>query len=137
MIKTKLHLFWEKIASPQCLRDQLYIILKVSISLCFIGHGIWGLFRKQEWISYFNVVGIPDSWAMILMPIIGAVDIILGVLILVYPNRGVLFYMAAWAFWTALLRPLANQSFWEVWKEQEIIFPLYFFSFLWGPLNFH
>ena len=136
MIKTKLQFLCEKTASPQILRDQLYLILKVSISLCFIGHGVWGLFRKQEWISYFNVVGIPDSWAMILMPAIGTVDIILGVLILVHPNRGILFYMAAWAFWTALLRPLANQSFWEVWERAGNYFPPILFLILMGTFKF-
>jgi hypothetical protein len=47
------------------------------------------------------------------MPLIGALDVAMAVLILVLPIRAVILYMAAWGLWTALLRPLAGESVWE------------------------
>jgi hypothetical protein len=79
----------------------------------FIGHGALGVDRVAAWSSYFGVIGIPRDSAMALMPLIGALDIALGVLALAYPARGALLYMAAWALFTALLRPLAGESPWE------------------------
>jgi hypothetical protein len=48
------------------------------------------------------------------MPVVGAVDISIGVLTLVQPVRAVLLYMTFWGFQTACLRPLAGQGVWEL-----------------------
>ena len=47
------------------------------------------------------------------MPLIGAVDISVGIITLLSPRRAVLLYAAIWGFWTALLRPLAGEPVWE------------------------
>jgi hypothetical protein len=57
--------------------------------------------------------GIPESWAWKLMPVVGSVDIILGTLALVAPMRAGLLYMGCWGFFTASLRPLAGEGWWE------------------------
>src|SRR5215472_7998683 len=49
-----------------------------------------------------------------LMPLIGTVDICLGILTLFMPLRAVLLYCTIWGFWTALLRPLAGEGIWEL-----------------------
>src|SRR5215472_6934231 len=49
-----------------------------------------------------------------LMPLIGTVDITLGILTLFRPLRAVLLYYTLWGFWTALLRPLAGEGIWEL-----------------------
>jgi hypothetical protein len=41
------------------------------------------------------------------------VDITLGTLTLVVPTRAALLYMSCWGFFTALLRPLAGEGWWE------------------------
>jgi len=48
------------------------------------------------------------------MPVVGAVDISIGVLTLIQPVRAVILYMAFWGFHTACLRPLAGQGMWEL-----------------------
>jgi len=87
--------------------------LRVAAAMCFIGHGTFGVLTKQSWLPYFGAVGIGRERALALMPVVGAVDILLGALILVWPTKAVLAYMTAWAAWTALLRPLAHQGFSE------------------------
>lgn len=57
--------------------------------------------------------GIPESWAWLLMPVVGSVDIAVGILALLTPRPAVLAYAAAWALLTALLRPLAGESVFE------------------------
>jgi hypothetical protein len=90
-----------------------YWTLRVGAALCFIGHGAFGFITKAAWVPYFGVVGIPEAWAYRLMPMVGAVDIMAGMAVLFAPRGLPLVYMAVWATWTALLRPLAGESFFE------------------------
>jgi hypothetical protein len=48
------------------------------------------------------------------MPLVGTLDITLGILTLIRPLRAVLLYYTIWGFWTALLRPLAGEGIWEL-----------------------
>jgi hypothetical protein len=90
-----------------------YWTLRVGAALCFIGHGAFGFIAKQSWVPYFGVVGIPEGIAWQMMPWVGAVDITVGMAVLFAPRRIPLVYMAVWALWTALLRPLSGESFFE------------------------
>jgi len=92
----------------------LHWILRVAVAACFIGHGAFGVITKAAWLPYFAIVGIPEAWAWKLMPVVGAVDISIGVLTLIQPVRAVILYMAFWGFHTACLRPLAGQGMWEL-----------------------
>ena len=90
-----------------------YWILRIGAALCFIGHGAFGFITKAAWVPYFAVAGIPESWAYRLMPWIGAVDVTVGMAVLFAPRGIALGYMAVWGLWTALLRPLAGEPFFE------------------------
>ena len=92
----------------------LHWILRVAVAACFIGHGAFGIITKAAWLPYFAIFGIPEAWAWKIMPVVGAVDISVGVLTLVQPVRAVVLYMAFWGFQTACLRPLAGQGMWEL-----------------------
>jgi hypothetical protein len=88
-------------------------ILRFGAAFCFIGHGAFGFLRKESWLAYFAIFGIPADWAPQIMPVIGAVDVVAGVAVLFAPSRLALGYMVVWAAWTALLRPLAGESIFE------------------------
>lgn len=94
--------------------DLLQWILRAGVAACFIGHGAFGIITKAAWLPYFAVWGIPEVWAWRLMPVVGAVDIAVGVLTLVQPLRAVVLYMSLWGLQTACLRPLAGQGLWEL-----------------------
>ena len=85
----------------------------MGAALCFIGHGAFGFITKAAWLPYFGVIGIPESWAWKLMPLVGAVDVTIGMAVLFAPRGLPLIYMTVWALWTALLRPLAGESVFE------------------------
>ena len=91
----------------------VYWCLRVAAAACFIGHGAFGITTKAAWVPYFGVVGIPEHWAWKLMPVVGTVDIAAGISVLLSPRPVVLLYMAVWATWTALLRPLSGDSSFE------------------------
>jgi len=87
--------------------------LRIGAFLCFVGHGAFGIMTKEAWVPYFAVAGIGPVRAFQLMPVVGAIDILLGTLTLVRPRAVWLIYMVVWALWTAALRPLAGEPFWE------------------------
>jgi hypothetical protein len=88
-------------------------ILLLGACGCFVGHGAFGVITKAAWLPYFAVGGIQEPTAWQLMPWIGAMDIIVGGLALLWPCRALFRWMLMWAAWTALLRPLAGESIWE------------------------
>ena len=88
-------------------------ILRIGVAGCFIGHGAFGIITKAAWVPYFAVGGISEALAWKLMPVVGAMDIGIGLLALVWPTRALYAWAAIWAVWTALCRPLAHEPFWE------------------------
>lgn len=91
--------------------------LRVGAAACFIGHGAFGVITKAAWLPYFAVVGIPPDVAYALMPVVGTVDIAMGITVLLSPRPIVLLYMSLWALWTALLRPLAGETAFETMER--------------------
>jgi hypothetical protein len=87
--------------------------LRIGAAACFIGHGAFGVITREAWVPYFAAVGIGRDLAFALMPIVGAIDISAAILVLLSPRPIVLLYMAVWGMWTALLRPLSGESFFE------------------------
>ena len=90
------------------LQKQLHWTLRITVALCFIGHGTWGLITKSGWLPFFASQGIDDQLAWTLQPIIGAFDIFMALLLLRKSSRAILIWMFLWALWTAMLRPLAG-----------------------------
>jgi phosphohistidine phosphatase SixA len=92
----------------------LWWTLRVGAALCFIGHGAFGIIAKEAWLPFFGLVGIGRDAAFDLMPVVGTVDIIVGLTVLITPRPAALLYMVAWALWTAALRPLTGDSVFEM-----------------------
>ena len=92
----------------------MHWFLRLGMLMEFVGHGSAGLTLKEGWVKYFAVYGFDRSTALHLMPIVGTVDIFLGILGFVSPRRWALAWCAFWGLMTAFLRPLAGETFWEV-----------------------
>ena len=89
-------------------------IFRIAVAMEFVGHGAFGIKTKAAWVPYFEVYGFPEQWAWQLMPLVGALDVTVGLLVLAIPIRAVLLHMACWGLMTATLRPLAGQGIWEM-----------------------
>jgi len=92
----------------------LHWVLRLGVAACFIAHGSFGIITKAAWLPYFALFGIPEAWAWRLMPVVGTVDVTVGVLTLFQPVRAIVLYMTFWGFQTACLRPVAGQGVWEL-----------------------
>jgi len=92
----------------------LHRALRLACGLCFIGHGAHGVVTDVEWLPLFAAFGVPEWLAWPTMPILGTVDITLGLTVVFHPCRAVLSWMAAWSFLLALLGPFSGASIWSV-----------------------
>lgn len=89
-------------------------VLRVAVAGEFIGHGVFALQGKKDWIAWFAKFGVADAdLATQLLFLVGVTDILLALLILVRPVRIALLWMAFWGFWTALVRPLVGMPVWD------------------------
>jgi hypothetical protein len=100
----------EGLAEPA---QKIHYALRMAAAMCFIGHGAFGIITKAVWCNYFAVFGIGHDMAYHLMPVVGCIDILLGLSLLVYPTRIVLSWLVLWGLVTALLRPLSGEPFAE------------------------
>lgn len=95
------------------LDKKIHYTLRFAAAMCFIGHGAFGIITKPIWLNYFAVFGIGHNMGYHLMPVLGAVDILMGISLLLYPTRAILLWLIVWGAVTALCRPLSGEHFGE------------------------
>ncbi|MEK7463545.1 MAG: hypothetical protein AAB610_00265 [Patescibacteria group bacterium] len=89
-------------------------ILRIGVAGEFLGHGIFALQGKADWIKWAEQLsGLDTSTATTFIFIVGIVDILLAITVLTRPVRPLLLWMAFWGFWTALVRPLVGMPIWD------------------------
>ena len=89
-------------------------VLRIAVAGEFIGHGVFALQGKKDWIAWFAKFGVADaSLATKLLFAVGVIDIVLALLVLIKPVKIVLLWMVLWGFWTALIRPLVGMPIWD------------------------
>ena len=124
-----------RVRSKREFMDKLEWVLRLSVALCFIGHGFWGTISKPGWVALITPMGFSEATAWKLLPWIGWADVALGVLVLMRP-RGVLLWKAfLWAAFTPFLRPLAGMSWFEVPERAGNFGPPLAFIFLAGGMG--
>jgi hypothetical protein len=92
---------------------KIYYTLRFAAAMCFIGHGAFGVITKPLWCNYFALAGIGHDMAYHLMPLVGTVDILMGISLLIYPTRAIVLWLIIWGTVTALCRPLSGEPFAE------------------------
>jgi uncharacterized membrane protein YphA (DoxX/SURF4 family) len=90
-------------------RQKIFDTLRIASAMCFIGHGAFGIITKPIWCNYFAIFGIGHDMAYKLMPVVGTMDILLGISLLFFPTRTVLAWLVVWSCATALMRPLSGE----------------------------
>lgn len=88
-------------------------VLRIGVFGTFLGHGLLATGVKTNWIAYLNTVGFSQDLAIKIMPVIGAIDILVAFIVLVKPLKPVVLYAATWAFLTALIRPISGEPILE------------------------
>lgn len=92
---------------------KIYHTLRIASAMCLIGHGAFGIITKAVWCNYLAVFGIGQALAYQLMPVIGSIDLLMGVSLLIYPVRAVPLWLVFWGLATASMRPLSGEPFAE------------------------
>ena len=88
--------------------------LRIGVAGEFVGHGVFALQGKKDWIGWFAKFGIQDlEMAKNLLFWVGVMDLGVAVIVLIRPIRSVLLWAAIWGFWTALLRPIVGMPIWD------------------------
>lgn len=89
-------------------------VLRIAVAGEFIGHGVFALQGKQQWIGWVSqLTGVSTSFATTFIFVVGCVDILIALIVLLKPIQAVLLWAAFWGFWTALVRPLAGEPMWD------------------------
>jgi uncharacterized membrane protein YphA (DoxX/SURF4 family) len=93
--------------------EKIHYTLRVASAMCFIGHGAFGIITKPIWCNYFALFGIGKATAYHLMPVLGSIDILMGLLLLIKPFRAIAAWLVVWGIITALCRPFSGEPFAE------------------------
>jgi hypothetical protein len=93
--------------------QKIHYTLRIASAMCFIGHGAFGIITKPIWCNYFALFGIDKINAYRLMPVLGSIDIMLGIILLFKPVRAIAAWLIFWGIITALCRPLSGEPFAE------------------------
>jgi hypothetical protein len=88
-------------------------ILRFGIACTFLGHGMTAISVKPNWIPLLTVYGFSVEQSRMIMPLIGIWDVIVALLVLIYPMRVVIRWAIFWTFSTALTRVIAGEGVWE------------------------
>ncbi|OHA09434.1 MAG: hypothetical protein A3A44_03610 [Candidatus Sungbacteria bacterium RIFCSPLOWO2_01_FULL_60_25] len=93
-------------------------VLRIAVAGEFLGHGAFavGLWvpQKMQWAGWIQTLTDVDAaTATQLLTLVGISDFLVALIILLYPVRIVLLWAAFWGFWTALVRPLVGEPFWD------------------------
>lgn len=89
-------------------------ILRIAVAGEFIGHGAFALQHRQQWIAWISQAsGANALLAAKLLTLIGVFDLLVALIVLVRPVPAILLCAVLWGFWTALVRPLVGEAFWE------------------------
>jgi len=89
-------------------------VLRVAVFGSFLGHGIFALQGKAQWVGWIQQFTNMDAGgAATLLTMIGLLDLLVALIVLVRPIRVVLLWATLWGFWTALVRPLVGEPVWD------------------------
>ena len=100
----------------QCMKNSKWVnwILRIAIAGEFVGHGVFALQGKKDWIGWFSSFGVSDALlAAKLLFLIGLLDLVVALVVLVKPIRAILLWATLWGFWTALIRPMVGMPVWD------------------------
>lgn len=89
-------------------------VLRISVAGEFLGHGVFALQGKQQWIGWMTeILGTSATTSATLLWWVGIMDIAVALIILFRPINAILLWAALWGFWTALVRPIVGEPIWD------------------------
>lgn len=89
-------------------------VLRIAVAGEFIGHGMFAIQGKEQWVGWvIDMLGVAHPTALTLLHLIGFADLVVALIVLLFPIHIVLLWAVFWGFFTALLRPMVGEPFWD------------------------
>lgn len=89
-------------------------VLRIAVAGEFLGHGVFGLQGKEEWIGWIQqITGANPELSSQLLFWVGILDLVVAFFVLVKPLRMVLLWATIWAFWAVTLRLVVGEPILE------------------------
>lgn len=89
-------------------------VLRIAVAGEFVGHGVFAIQGKKVWLGWIEqMLNVEPTTAATLLTLIGVTDIIVALLVLVWPMRLALLWATLWGAWTALVRPIVGEPIWD------------------------
>ncbi len=89
-------------------------MLRIAVAGEFIGHGVFGLQGKKQWVGWVSqLTGADINQATQILFLIGLLDLFVALFVLIKPVRIVILWATFWGFWTAILRPIVGEPIWD------------------------
>ena len=89
-------------------------ILRIAVFGEFLGHGMFALGLKEQWLGWvIKLLGVDRGMAGNMLMVVGTFDVIVAIIVLVKPIKPILLWAAFWGLFTALLRPIVGEPFWD------------------------
>lgn len=89
-------------------------VLRIAVAGEFLGHGVFALQGKQQWITWISqLTGVNSALAAQVLLLVGILDLLVAAIVLFRPLKLVLLWATFWGFWTALVRPLVGEPIWD------------------------
>jgi hypothetical protein len=122
----------QRVDAPAAIADNTLIAvhwaMRGGLALLLIGHGGFGAFEnKPYWYDFFNLFSITHSTvdSANLMVLVGGFEILLGLAVLIRPQRSLLLFVLVWKVGTELLRPLVGQEWFQfVERDGDYVLPI-------------
>jgi uncharacterized membrane protein YphA (DoxX/SURF4 family) len=86
------------------------LILRLGGGICFLGHGLLALGAKAGFVGLLGSFGLDEAQAVTALKVIGCVDVLVGLSILLKPNKRVLQWALAWTTLTIVAWGLHGDS---------------------------
>ncbi|MBI2623146.1 MAG: hypothetical protein HYW65_01040 [Candidatus Liptonbacteria bacterium] len=89
-------------------------VLRIAVAGEFLGHGAFALQGKAQWVGWIErFLSVDAGAAAQVLFAVGVMDVLFALLVLIKPLPWALLWMAFWGFWTALVRPIMGESWWD------------------------
>jgi hypothetical protein len=95
-------------------------LLRVGVGGTFIGHGAFALLGKEKFLKWImEFTGADLALGAKLLLTVGIVDVLVGLIILIKPIRGILLWAIIWTSWTSIMRmlPFIGDPIWELFEK--------------------
>ena len=90
------------------------LFLRLGAAICFVGHGLLAINGKPGFVGLLGSFGLEPVDALMVLKFIGLVDVLVGLTILIKPNKWVLYWAGLWTTLTVVAWGIHGDSWMDL-----------------------